>query len=71
MPNNVVPACMLYVAADPMHGLVTPLPFVMCTVSILKITACLLEFRWYWSVYGDAQMRIKNALCNIFITYVS
>ena len=29
MPNNLVPACMLYVAADPMHGLVTPLPFVL------------------------------------------
>ena len=47
MPYNVVPACMLYVAVDPVYGLVTPLPFVKCTVSILKITACLLEFRWY------------------------
>ena len=42
MSNNVVPACMLYVTADPMHGLVTPLPFVKCTVSILDIIACLL-----------------------------
>ena len=64
MPNIVVPACMLYVAAGPMHGLLTPLPFVNCTVtgpprccnvsdlftptvSKLKITACLLEFRCY------------------------
>ena len=47
MSNNVVPACMLYVAADPMHELVTPLPFVKGTISILKITACWLEFRWY------------------------
>ena len=48
MPNNVVPACMLHVAADPMHGVVTLLPFVKCTaVSILKTTICLLEFRWY------------------------
>ena len=47
MPYNVVPVCMLYVAADPMHGLVTPLLFVKCTVSALKNAACLLEFRWY------------------------
>ena len=39
MPNNLVPACMLHVAADLIHGLVTPLPFVKCSVSILKITA--------------------------------
>ena len=44
VPNNVVPACMLHVAADPMHGHVTPFPFVKCTTrGILKITACLLE----------------------------
>ena len=47
MLNNVVPACMLYVAADPMQGHVTPLPFVKCPVSILKMTTYLLEFRWY------------------------
>ena len=28
MPNNVVPACMLYVAADPMHEPVILLLFV-------------------------------------------
>ena len=39
MPNNVVSACMLYVAANPMHGLVTPM-------YSKYITACLLEF-WY------------------------
>ena len=33
MPNNVVPVCMLYVAADHVHGLVTSLPFVRCTCS--------------------------------------
>ena len=47
MPNNTVPACMLYVAADPMHGLVIPLPFVKFTVSLLKITAFLLKFKRY------------------------
>ena len=41
MHINVVPACMLYVAADPMYELVTPLPFVKCSVCIVKITACL------------------------------
>ena len=40
MPYNVVPACMLYVAADPIHGFVTSLTFVKCTVSILKVIAC-------------------------------
>ena len=65
-----MPACMLYVAADPMHGLVTPLPFVMCTVSILKITASLLEFRWYWSVYGDAHLWIENAfVISVLLVY--
>ena len=57
-----MPACKLYVAADPMHGLVTPLSFFKGIVSILKIIACLLEFRWYWIVYGDAHLRIENAL---------
>ena len=48
MHNNVVPACMLYVAADVMHGVVTPVPFVKCTTaSELKIKTCLLEYRWY------------------------
>ena len=60
MSTNVVPVCMLHVAADP-HGLVTSLPFVKCKVSILKITACLLEFRWYRSFCGDVQLPIKNA----------
>ena len=36
-------ACMLYIAADPMHKPVIPLPFVKCTQ--IKITACLLESR--------------------------
>ncbi len=48
MYNNVVPANMLYDAADYMGDPVTPLPFFKCTlVSIIKIMACLLEFRWY------------------------
>ena len=37
MPNNVVPACMLYVAAGPMHELETPWPFVKCTVYTVSI----------------------------------
>ena len=49
MLNNVVPAyacCMLQLTPC-MNGLVTPLPLVKCTVSILKITVCLPELRWY------------------------
>ena len=36
MPNNAVSACMLYVAADPMNGFVTLLPFVKCTTVGIK-----------------------------------
>ena len=68
--NNVEPACMLYFAADPIHGLVTQLPFVKCTVSILKITAYLQELGGI-EVFMEMRSSESKRSCYVFITFVS
>ena len=67
MPNDVVTACMLYVASD--H--VTLLLFFKCTTLYLyKITASLLEYIGRPSIEGvdgDEQLRIENVLVIAYI----
>ena len=80
---NVLLVYMHYIATDFMDEPVTSLPSwphenVKC-IRILKITACLLKFRWHWAVFMETRLlkiQIEMHCCelkhvnNLFITNV-